>query len=251
MGHENLEKDAIWCSVTWVTKAVIILGIGIFYDFQLMSFLKGQNSITQNGPGEAKLVPWKTNAKEYDFFIPISAGVASGAFAVISFLIVAVLTFGNLTFFSTTLIVASGPTIIMIIQIALTIRAAKLKKPSPPTIERKLNFHDAESEDREIPQELFHRAQLEEDQFRRDVHSVAGDIIRKRLEDVAEKLSSLDEGYSQGNNARVIHVEPTRDNQNEEPSKDAIEIQGSNEHSLHHTQDIDEMIQEEMELHNI
>ena len=250
IGHENLEKDSIWCSVTWVTKAVIILGIGIFYDFQLMSFLKEQNSIAQNGPGEAKLVPWKTNAKEYDFFIPISAGVASGAFAVISFLIVAVLTFGNLTFFSTTLIVASGPTIIMIIQIALTIRAAKLKKSPPPTIERKLNFHDADSEDKEIPQELFHRAQLEEDQFRRDVHSVAGDIIRKQLEDVAEKLSSLDQGYFQSNNAKVIHVEPVRDNQNEEPSEDATEIQGSNEHSLHHTQDIDEMIQEEMELHN-
>ena len=121
----------------------------------------------------------------------------------------------------------------MAIQIALTLRVAKLKKSPPPAIERKLNFHDSEDEDLEIPQELFHRAQLEEGKFRRDVHSVAGDIIGKRLENVAVKLSM-------DNVSEVIHVRPFDEGQ-ASSSKDIIEID-------HPTQTDDEIIQEEMEL---
>ena len=228
--HHSLELDSTWFFVTSFTKTVTVLGIGIFHDYQLTKFLQEQNNMAKNGPREVRLVPWKTSNDEYDFMIPVSAGVASGVVSLVFLVIGIAMTRGALAFYMIPFIATIVPVVVMIIQIALTMRAAKLKKSPPPTIERKLNFHDGDNEDKEIPQELFHPAQLEEDQFRRDVHSVAGDIIRKRLEDVAEKLSSLDKGYFQSNIARVIHVEPIRDNQNEE------------------TQNIDEMIQEEMEL---
>ena len=48
----------------------------------------------------------------------------------------------------------------------------------------------------------------------------------------------------------MIFVEPIGDIQNEESLKDTIKIQqGLNEHPFHDTQDIDEMIKDEMELY--
>ena len=234
MENPSLKADSTWFSAICIPKVVSIFGAGFYYDYKLVGFLKKRNKMAKNGPGEAKLVPWKTNSEDYDFLIPVSASVASGAISLVFFMIVAALTHGALDFPSVIFIVTTVPTIIMAIQIALTLRVAKLKKSPPPAIERKLNFHDSEDEDLEIPQELFHRAQLEGDKFRRDVHSVAGDIIGKRLENVAVKLSM-------DHVSEVIHVRPFDEGQ-ASSSKDIIEID-------HPTQTDDEIIQEEMELH--
>ena len=230
----SLKAESTWFSAIYFPKVVFIFGAGFYYDYKLVGFLKKQNNMAKNGPGEAKLVPWKTNTEDYDFLIPVSASVASGAISLVFVMIAAALTRGALDFLSIMFIATTVPPIIMAIQIALTLRVAKLKKSPPPAIERKLNFHDSEDQDLEIPQELFHRAQLEEDKFRRDVHSVAGDIIGKRLENVAVKLSM-------DNVSEVIYVRPFDEGQ-ASSSKDIIEID-------HPTQEDDEIIQEEMELH--
>ena len=234
----SLKAESTWFSAIYFPKVVFIFGAGFYFDYKLVGFLKKRNNMAKNGPGEAKLVPWKTNSEDYDFLIPVSASVASGAISLVFVMIVAALTHGALDFSSIMFIATTVPTIIMAIQIALTLRVAKLKKSPPPAIERKLNFHDNEDEDLEIPQELFHRAQLEENKFRRDVHSVAGDIIGKRLENVAVKLS-MDIV------SEVIHVRPFDEGQ-ATSSKDITERDKVLGHPM---QDDDEIIQEEMELH--
>ena len=168
--------------------------------------------------------------------------MASGVISLVFVMIVAALTHGVLEFKSIMFIGTTVPTVIMTIQIILTLRVAKLKKPPPPAIKRKLNFHESEDKDLEFPQELFHRAQLEEDKFRRDVHSVAGDIIGNRLENVAYKLSNTDKGMHNFNGAEVIQVKPFSEGQ-ATSSKNIIEKNKVLDSSI---QDNDEIIQEEM-----
>ena len=207
LDNARLEGDSPWFLVLVSLKAVLILGTGLFYDYQLIVFLRKQNQVSKNGPGESRLVPWKTNSKEYDFVVPVSASIVS--LIVIVVVMVIMMCVGSLDYHSLTLIGVVLTNLIVIIQIALTIRAAKLKNPPPPTIERKLNFHNEEDEgDFDYPQEVFHRAQIEENQFRRDVHSVAGYLIGEVLEQAAEKLSFQQEELCQFRGARIIHIKP-------------------------------------------
>ena len=245
--HPGLQDDSGWFAVTLATKAILVLGSGMIFDYQLLEFLRTQNNMSKNGPGEAKLVPWKTNAPEYDYLIPVSAGVVSGVVMVATLVLIVFLTKGALAFPLITFFIVTIPTTIMVIQIALTIRVAKLKKSTPPTIERKLNFHDTNNEDDiEIPQDLFHQAQLEENMFRRDVHSVAGGLIEERLKTVEEKLSSLNDESYQKKRAKVIFVKPINESEGES-SNDEIQDEPSDDLKKQLEdciQDLDDFIQE-------
>ena len=228
----GLQDDSRWFVVTLAMKSCLILGSGMIFDYKLMEFLRNQNNASQNGPGQARLVPWKTNAKEYDYLVPVSAGVVSGVVSVATAIIVLILRQGALAFPSVTVISVTAPASIMITQIALTVRVAKVKKSTPPTIERKLNFYENNQNDMENPQDLFHRAQLEQNIFRRDVHSVAGDLIEERLKIVEEKLFSLDDESCQDKEGKVIHVKPINDTDDGEYSSDD-EYQTRNKVKIH------------------
>ena len=216
--------DNTWIRILIALKVVLILGTGFFYDYLLIVFLRNQNQVSKNGPGEARLVPWKTNSKEYDFNVPVSASAVS--LVVVLVFSVVILFLGSLNYYSLILIEVALANLIVIIQIALTIRAAKLNKPPPPAIERKLNFHNGEEEDDlDNPQDIFHQAQLEENKFRRDVHSVAGFSTGELLKHAAEKLTFFQEDPCQAKGAaRIINVKP-RDDCQEGPSKSAPIVQ--------------------------
>lgn len=225
LNNPSLEVDNnTWYQLVISLKAVLICGTGLFYDYQLIVFLRNQNQVSKNGPGEARLVPWKTNSKEYDFNVPVSASAVS--LVVVLVFMLMILFLGSLTYYSLTLIGVVLTNLIVIIQIALTIRAAKLKKPPPPAIERKLNFHNQEEEDEvDNPQDIFHQAQIEENKFRRDVHSVAGYSTGELLKHAAEKLASVQIDPCQAKGAaRIINVKPKDDCQ-EGPSKSAPIVQ--------------------------
>ena len=244
--HPGLQDDSGWFVGTLVMKAILVLGSGMIFDYQLLEFLRTQNNMSKNGPGEAKLVPWKTNTPEYDYLIPVSAGVVSGVVMLVTLVIIVFLTKGALAFPSITFFIVTIPTTIMVIQIALTIRVAKLKKSKPPTIERKLNFHDTNEDDLDVPQDLFHQAQLEENMFRRDVHSVAGGLIEERLKNVEEKLNSLNDESCPNKRAKVIFVKPITESEGES-SNDEIQDEPSDDLKKQLEdciQDLDDFIQE-------
>ena len=57
-------------------KLIGVITTGVVYDVLLMKFLEKRNK--QLGPGQAKLVKWKSsNEPEYTFTIPISAAAVS------------------------------------------------------------------------------------------------------------------------------------------------------------------------------
>ena len=258
LDHPDLKNDSIGFVVMFAIKSFFVLGSGMIFDYKLMEFLRNQNNASKNGPGEMRLVPWKTNAKEYDYLIPVSAGVVSGVVSVVTFILILFLTLGGLPFPSITFLAVAIPTTIMIIQIALTIRVAKLKKSTPPTIERKLNFHDTNNvDDLEFPQNLFHQAQLEENVFRRDVHSVAGDLIEERLRNVGEKLNNES---CRDKRDKVIFVKPINESEGKSSSDVGYENQNLKDVQIHDEpcddltkqledciQDLDDFIREKSE----
>ena len=110
--------DNTWIRILISLKVVLILGTGLFYDYLLIVFLRNQNQVSKNGPGEARLVPWKTNSKEYDFNVPVSASAVS--LVVVLVFSVVILFLGSLNYYSLILIEVALANIIVIIQIALT-----------------------------------------------------------------------------------------------------------------------------------
>ena len=199
-------------------KSFVILAIGMAYDYKLVTFLKIRNVMSKQGTGQSKLIPWKSNFQEYDFLIPVSASVVSGITCICLMAIFLVILKGTLTFLTFTLIAVTIPISILVVQIVLTLRVAQYKK-SLPVIERKLNFHDIGDDDHEElkvpPQGLFHKAQLEQNSFRRDVHSVIGDPIEERLQEVAKKLQSDPMIACRiENGASILHVRPIMDEEN-------------------------------------
>ena len=128
-------------SIFTLVKEIIVLGIGMFFDFMLVRFLRKRNK-SSNGPGQVKLVPWKSsNDKDFDFVVPVSASIVS----LIAALITSIMSFVTLSigfeFNHITSLFCVFPSILMPTLLALTLRAAK-KTKQPPKIPKKLMFHD-------------------------------------------------------------------------------------------------------------
>ena len=107
------------------------------------------------------------------------------------------------------------PSVVLITLLGLTYRVRRLKNPLP-AIPKRLHFHDQGEEEEEVDevyqvdQGLYHRGQMELDQFRSDSHSVAGDIIAQRLEKVNQKLIQHCQDINQTKNQglKIIIVKP-------------------------------------------
>ena len=133
-------------------KLSIILGIGIVYDRKMISFLHKQNN--KNGPGQAKLVPWKSGGQSYNFLVPVSATITSMVTGIVGFVlsVMAVKGFGNsreeswkyLSFCTNMVCCLQMP-----IMIALTLRAANHKKPAP-VIPKGPMFHESSEDNDEM-----------------------------------------------------------------------------------------------------
>ena len=209
-------------------KSFVILAIGMAYDYKLVTFLKMRNEMSKQGTGQSKLIPWKSNFQEYDFLIPVSASVVSGITCICLMAIFLVILKGTSTFLTFTLIAVTIPISILVVQIVLTLRVAQYKK-SLPVIERKLNFHDIGDDDHEElkvpPQGLFHKAQLEQNSFRRDVHSVIGDPIEERLQEVAKKLQSDPTIVCRiESRTSILHVRPFMDEKEVQDKNDMVGV---------------------------
>ena len=124
-----------------IMKMISIIAIGVGYDVFLMKFLKKQNK--KLGPGQAKLIKWKsTKDQEYSFGIPISAAVVSmvSMVAFVGMLFWIVISFENVDYM-TKAYFECCLSIQMPLMLALTLKAAKHKKPLPK-IPQKPMFHD-------------------------------------------------------------------------------------------------------------
>ena len=73
-----MENELSLMPVFQIIKLVFVMAIGIVYDILMIQFLqKRKNSI---GPGQVKLVPWKSSSdtnKENNILVPVSATIAS------------------------------------------------------------------------------------------------------------------------------------------------------------------------------
>ena len=128
-------------SVFTLTKEIVVLGIGMFFDIMLVRFLRKRNQ-SSNGPGHVKLVPWKSsNEEDFDFVVPVSASIVSLFAAVIMSIVSYVTLYIGFEFNQITSLFCIFPSILMPTLLALTLRAAKKTKP-PPKIPKKLMFHD-------------------------------------------------------------------------------------------------------------
>ena len=124
-----------------IIKLISIIAIGVGYDVFLMKFLKKQNK--KLGPGQAKLIKWKsTKEQEYSFSIPISAAVVSmvSMVATVGMIFCIVVSFENTDYMGKAYFECCL-SIQMPLMLALTLKAAKHKKPLPK-IPQKPMFHD-------------------------------------------------------------------------------------------------------------
>ena len=117
-----------------LAKVLMILVIGVRYDYLMMNFLKERNK--RNEVGQSRLVPWKSGGQEYDLLVPLGATVASAMSSVVALAlsIVTIKSVGSddfevwkLTSIAFNLICSLQ----MPFMIGMTIRAAKHKKPGP------------------------------------------------------------------------------------------------------------------------
>ena len=73
-----MENETSFMAIFQLIKLVFALAFGIVYDILMIQFLeKRKNSI---GPGQVKLVPWKSSSdtnKENNILVPVSATIAS------------------------------------------------------------------------------------------------------------------------------------------------------------------------------
>ena len=73
-----MENETSFMAIFQLIKVVFALAFGIVYDILMIQFLqKRKNSI---GPGQVKLVPWKSSSdtnKENNILVPVSATIAS------------------------------------------------------------------------------------------------------------------------------------------------------------------------------
>ena len=73
-----MENETSFMAIFQLIKLVVALAFGIVYDILMIQFLqKRKNSI---GPGQVKLVPWKSSSdtnKENNILVPVSATIAS------------------------------------------------------------------------------------------------------------------------------------------------------------------------------
>ena len=74
----TMENETSFMAIFQLIKLVFALAFGIVYDILMIQFLqKRKNSI---GPGQVKLVPWKSSSdtnKENNILVPVSATIAS------------------------------------------------------------------------------------------------------------------------------------------------------------------------------
>ena len=130
--------------VVYVAAILTALSCGIYYDILLSKFLKKKNNSV--GPGESRLIPWKSGGQEYSLLIPISATITATVVSFIS-------TF--MTGFSVVMILKSQVKMIMVCAnvqtslesiaiLGLTLRAALKDKKQKPVIPRGPMFHDEE-----------------------------------------------------------------------------------------------------------
>ena len=171
-------------------KILIIVIVGIRYDFLMMNFLKKRNS--KNGPGQVRLVPWKSGNEEIDLNVPVSATVSSviGGIAALGLAICYVKSFQDIDYeawkyisFGLTL----NSSLEMPIMIGLTIRAAKHHKPSPK-IPKGPMFHDPDIEstsEHEEVQVSNGEAIVQQPTFPKTIHVLP---LKKILNDVESQV---------------------------------------------------------------
>ena len=129
-------------------KVLVIITVGVRYDFLMMDFLKKRNS--KIGHGQVRLVPWKSGNQDLNLLVPVSATISSviGGIVALGLAIAYVKNIQDIDneawksiSFGVTLI----SSLEMPIMIGLTIRAAKYHR-TPPKIPRGPMFHEPEIE---------------------------------------------------------------------------------------------------------
>ena len=150
--EDDINDDGpIIVHVLMIFKIIGIMIFGVVQDILLVRFLKKENK-SSSGPGQAKLVKWKSSKEQdYQFTIPISAGVfsfASSAFLVTMMVWIMEMIGKNegKSHMKIKTVFETWTSIQMPIMLSMTIKAAKKKKPLPK-IPQKPMFHDENDEE--------------------------------------------------------------------------------------------------------
>ena len=145
IGNEDLEKvtDMSWLGVV---VTIVSISIGLLYDFSLYAFLKKKNQV-QLGVGQDRLVPWKSSNDEgYSYNVPIGASALSLGTAALTCILASVALVSYSKLYAAALIGSYlMPSMILIVMVGITIKAAKSQKPKP-AVPKLPQFHE-ENED--------------------------------------------------------------------------------------------------------
>ena len=151
-----------------MVKGLTIIFVGIFYDWKMIAFLRKNNAHSE--PGQAKLVPWKSGEKQYDFMVPVTATIASVITGLVGVSACMVVISGLVQDKSESwkyaaVVINSLCSIQMPVMIFMTIRAAKHKKPGP-TIPKGPMFHETDTTKNEENIEMLENDQVINDDER-------------------------------------------------------------------------------------
>ena len=80
--HGSLTESARVTTSAHMMVLTPILMTGIFFDYRMITFLKKRNQ-SSNGPGQAKLVPWKSDHQEEDYNVPIATSIVGIAILIL------------------------------------------------------------------------------------------------------------------------------------------------------------------------
>ena len=183
---KNLQGPPI-ITLFQIIRLAVALIIGLIYDKKLIEFLKKKNQAV--GPGQCRLIPWKSGGDHYSILVPASASLAattSFCFVTAVCIFIIKVMIGNseisqwkVVIFILSIIVSVNMPVIL----GLTIRAALKEKPKPH-ISKTLNFHDDSEEI--TNQENIQECEIEPKAISSRIIKVKP--INKELEDVENHI---------------------------------------------------------------
>ena len=131
-------------------KVLVVISIGVRYDYLMIKFLKKKN--THPEPGQAKLVPWKSGGEQYNILVPtvatiasLTTGISGGIVALM--LIKSIAENNQESWKNTEFVMNTAANLQMPVLIGLTLRVVKHNKTTPVVIPKGPMFHDNENEE--------------------------------------------------------------------------------------------------------
>ena len=139
--------------IFYIIAILLVLSIGVYFDISLSYFLtKKSNTL---GPGQSRLIPWKSGSQQYNILVPVSATIVATVVSIFSTFMTGITILMVLKSQIKIVMICANVLIslesIAILGLTLRARAALKKKKPKPVIPKGPMFHDdVEKEESEI-----------------------------------------------------------------------------------------------------